>query len=440
MAGLLAARVLSDFYGSVTVVERDVLPEKAIQRRGVPQGKHLHQLLSRGSLVLGELLPGLFDDLVAAGANVIDDPAMVYMRVGEHVLVQHGEFATPQVVHSVSRPLLEAHVRRRVQAIENVTFLEGHDVVEPIVGHADRVTAVRVVSRETRQERVLDADLVVDATGRSARTPAFLKARGYPRPAEQSYSVKLNYASQFLRIPNGLLTEKVVAVAPTIHRSTGAGLFAYEDDTVILTLIGVAGRALPTDLPGLLSAAAELLPPRMTAALRAAEPLGDVSGQHYPECVWHRYDKLDRFPKGLLVIGDAVCSFNPVYGQGMTSAALQANVLRHCLTETDEDLSRRYFRTVAKKLLPVWQANRFNDFCVSPADDWRSAPQRLFNWLTGKVMAAAADDIQVTEAFMRMLQLLDPPSRLLRPSLLRRVVIGNRRNPRTTKVTNSSSP
>lgn len=204
-------------------------------------------------------------------------------------------------------------------------------------------------------------------------------------------------------------------------------MFAYENNTVILTLIGVAGQKLPSDLPGLLSSAAELLPPRITAALRAAEPLGNVSGQHYPESVWHRYDKLHRFPEGLLVICDAVCSFNPVYGQGMTSAAVQANVLRHCLAETDEDLSQRYFRTVAKKLLPMWQTNRLNDFAVSPADDWRSVPQRLLNWQTDKVMAAAADDIRLTEAFMRILQLLDPPSRLLRPSLLRRVINRNRR-------------
>lgn len=302
MGGLLAARVLCDFYGSVTLVERDVLPEAVVQRRGVAQGKHLHQLLSRGSSVLGGLFPDLFDDLVVAGANVIDSPSLVYMRVGEHVLVQQGQFANPEamVVHSVSRPLLEAHVRRRVRAIENVSFLEGHDVVEPIVGHADRVTAVRVVSRETRQERVLDADLVVDATGRSARTPAFLEAHGYRRPGEKSYAVNLSYASQFFRVPHGSITEKIIAVAPTIQRSTGAGVLAYENGTVILTLIGVAGQKLPADLPGVLSSAAEIMPPRVTAALRAAEPLGELCAQHYPTSVWRRYDKLNRFPKDYL--------------------------------------------------------------------------------------------------------------------------------------------
>ena len=174
MAGLLAARVLSDFYGSVTLVERDVLPEQAIQRRGVSQGQHLHALMTRGSRALGALFPGLFDDLVAAGATFIDgaDPAVAYVRVGDHVLARSGEFTKPKdlAISLASRPLLEAHVRRRVRALENVTVLDGHEVIEPIVGRPDRVTAVRVADCETGIEHRLDADLVINATGRSART------------------------------------------------------------------------------------------------------------------------------------------------------------------------------------------------------------------------------------------------------------------------------
>jgi 2-polyprenyl-6-methoxyphenol hydroxylase-like FAD-dependent oxidoreductase len=155
-------------------------------------------------------------------------------------------------------------------------------------------------------------------------------------------------------VPCGLLTEKVVAIGPTVERSAGAGLLAYEDGTVILTLIGLAGHKLPSDLPGVLASAAEFMPPQIIAALRASEPLGEVTAQHYPASVWRRYDKLSRFPKGFLVIGDAVCSFNPVYGQGMTSAALQAAALHDCLSDVDtDDFSRRYFRAAAKKLNPI---------------------------------------------------------------------------------------
>ena len=430
MAGLLAARVLSDFYGSVTIVERDVLPEKVTQRRGVPQGRHLHQLLRPGSTAIEEFFPGVFDELLAAGANVIDDPSLGYVRVGHHVLTQTGPFAKPQelLAYSVSRPLLEARIRQRVRALPNVTFSEGCDVVDPILDRSDRVTAVRVVNRADGQERELATDVIVDATGRSARTPNFLRAHGYEPPAEPRYAVDLTYASQWLRIADGALAETVVAVAPTLKRPTGAGLLIYEDGATVLTLIGVAGRRLPSDLPDLLRSAAELLPDRIVDAVRAAEPVGDVVVQHYPASVWRRYDKVRRLPRGLLVIGDAVCSLNPVYGQGMSSAALQAKSLRRCLAEADgDDVGPRYFRDAAKKLVSLWQANRLNDFALAPTTGWRTTPQRLFNWYTDKLAAAAADDIVLAEAFMRMINLIDPPAKLLTPSMTMRVVTGNLR-------------
>jgi 2-polyprenyl-6-methoxyphenol hydroxylase-like FAD-dependent oxidoreductase len=432
MAGLLAARVLSDFYGTVTLVERDVLPEQAIQRRGVSQGHHLHALMSRGSRALGQLFPGLSDELEAAGAGYLDgsDPSVAYMRVAGHVLAPSGEYTDPKAIATnlASRPLLEAHVRRRVRAIENVRVLDGHEVIEPTMDHPDRVAGVRVASRDTGAERRLDADLVVAATGRSARTPAFLEARGYGRPVEQRYTVNLNYSSQFFRVPEGLLTEKTALVAPTLERLTGAGLLAYENGIVVLTLIGNAGEKLPTDPAGVMATAAELMPPHITTALRAAEPLGPVSAQNYPASVWRRYDKMRRFPKGFLVIGDALCSFNPVYGQGMTSAALQAIALRDCLASgTADDVRRRYFRKTTKKLRPIWQGNRINDFVFYPAQDWRAVPKRLLNWYMDKLMAAAANDIVLTEMFVRTLHLLDPPSRLMHPDMLMRIINGQRR-------------
>jgi 2-polyprenyl-6-methoxyphenol hydroxylase-like FAD-dependent oxidoreductase len=434
LGGLFAARVLSDVYESVTLVERDELPEKALQRRGVSQGKHLHMLLSRGSSALADLFPGLWDELVADGADVVDgtNPVQIYMRVAEQEVAQSGELADPEamIVCSASRPMLEAHVRRRVRAIENVTIVDGHDVVEPILGRTDRVTAVRVAHRGTAEERVIDADLVIDATGRSGRTPAFLEAHGYGRPVEQKYAVNLSYSSQFFQVPAGSLAEKIAVVAPTLQKSTGAGLLAYENGTAILTLIGVAGRRLPTDLPGVMAVAAELMPAHITAALRAAEPLGDVTAQHYPASVWRRYDKLDRFPKGFLVIGDAICSFNPVYGQGMTAAVLQAKALRRCLADEApdaDDLSGQFFRRTAKIVRPIWLSNRLNDYAVEPADAWRAIPKRFLNWYTSRMMAVAANDVAVFEAFLRTLHLIDPPNRLMHPSVVMRVAVGGRR-------------
>ena len=441
MTGLLAARVLADAYGSVTVVERDVLPATAAQRRGVSQGRHLHALHRRGSAVLEELLPGLSDQLVAAGANIIDgtDPSVIRAQVGEHVLCQSGMFADPESLATqvASRPLLEAHVRRRVRDIPNVSFLDNHDVVQPILGQPDRVTAVRVVNRTAGTELLLEADIVVDATGRAARTPAFLAAHGYPAPPEQKYAVGLTYSSQFLQMPPGALAEKLILSAPTVERPTGLGLLAYEHGTVILTLIGIAGHQLPKDLAGMMTLAGTLLPDAIIEALCTAEPIGDPTTQHYPASVWRRYDKIKRFPKGLLVIGDAVCSFNPVYGQGMTSSAIQAKALRDCLIDSpDDNIGELFFSRAAKKLTPIWQANRLNDFAVTPVHGWRSIPQRILNWQRDTVMSAAANDLAITETFLRILGLTAPPSRLLRPAMLIRVIKANRRPKRNMHRSN----
>ncbi len=431
MSGLLAARVLSDFYEQVTLVERDPLPEGPEQRRGVPQARHFHALLSTGSNVLGQLFPGLLDELVSAGANVLaNEPSRVYVRLGRHELGGSDKYADPAslVVYQPSRPFLDSHVRRRVRAIENVRILDSHGVVEPMTDRARRVTGARVVNRYTGEETGLNAELVVDAMGRSAHTPAFLDNLGCERPTEQRYPVHLSYASQFLRVPADIVGDKLgFSVSPLPERPVGVVAVAYEHDTWILTLFGVDGHKLPHDLSGVIECAAQFAPPSLIAALRSAEPLGAMSAQHYPASTWRRYDKMRRFPPGLLVMGDAICSFNPVYMQGMTMAALQAVALHNCLTDRDGDLSRRFFKATAKQIGPVWRGNRFTDFTVSQGDGWRRAPRRAVNWPIDKAQEAAANDPAVAEAVLRVMHFVDPPARLARPSFLMRLVTANRR-------------
>jgi 2-polyprenyl-6-methoxyphenol hydroxylase-like FAD-dependent oxidoreductase len=407
-------------------VERDVLPAHASQRRGVAQGRHLHQLLTRGARIFAELFPGLLDDLEAAGAPILDgsDPSKFYFRTGAHDLNPAGSFTRPDelLFPFASRPLLEVHVRRRVRAIDNVIFRDGHDVVEPVLNGSGRVESVRIVDRSSGAAHTLSADLVVDATGRSARTAALLETWGYPRPPEHKYTLDLCYSSQFLRVPDGLFTTKLAVSAQPLQRLGGAAVLAYEHDTAVLTVMGLAGYQAPTDLPGLLDDAAQVLPTEMITALRTAEPLGAVATQRYPASVWRRYDKLDRFPDGLLVIGDAVCSFNPIWGQGMTSAALQAVALRDSLSCGESDWQRRYFASAARKLRSIWWGNRALDFVLTPAEDWRATPKRLVNAVVDKVWAAAANDIALTETFLRTIELLDTQAVWLKPAQIKRIL------------------
>ena len=205
MAGLLAARVLADFYERVTVVERDVLPDDPGQRRGVPQARHAHILLARGSQILDELFPGLLDELVAAGAPVGDDGDLskLYFSPG-HLFTRSGRAKDPcsLAVYVPSRPLLDFHVRRRLRAIPNVALLDGHDVVDiTSTPGRDRVTGARVVNRDGGAEKELTADLVIDAMGRGAHTPNLLESLGYGRPVEEHIVMRTCYVSQRLRTP-----------------------------------------------------------------------------------------------------------------------------------------------------------------------------------------------------------------------------------------------
>jgi hypothetical protein len=194
------------------------LTDAADHRRGVPQGRHFHALWSRGAQELERLFPGIYAELVAAGAAVCDDGDLSRMsiRVSGHELHRSGKFSDPAavVMHLLSRPLLESQVRRRVSAVDNVEILGGHDFVEPIAPNEHRVTGARVVNRDTGAERELDADLVVDAVGRSARTPAFLDSLGYGRPVAERSVASANYASLLMRIPAGIVNEKMTFVVP----------------------------------------------------------------------------------------------------------------------------------------------------------------------------------------------------------------------------------
>jgi 2-polyprenyl-6-methoxyphenol hydroxylase-like FAD-dependent oxidoreductase len=437
LSGLLASRVLADFYDSVTVVERDVLPMCPANRRGVPQGAHAHVLLARCSQILDELFPGFLDDLVADGVPVWGngDLSKLDLSFGGHRLVRTGTVREPMVIYYPNRPFLEGRVRQRMQAVSNITILDGH-AVETLTSTADgeRVTGVRVVDRYGGAKAALTASLVVDATGRGSRTPAFLEDLGYDRPHEDELIVHLAYASQPLRIPPGILTERNVGVFPAPGRPTGFTLVGHENDTWVLTVGAVNSRSgyqAPRGFAEMLSVVEEFGCADAAAAVRAGTPLDEVSYYHVPSNRWRRYDKLRRIPQGLLVIGDAVCSFNPLYAQGMTVAALEAIVLRDCLRHGRRDLPRRFFRASAKKIGVAWQTAVGSDLAMPEIVGPRSVSTRIANAFLNRVLTAAETDPVVAERFLRVTGMIDGPARLLSPALILRLAKVNRRPPLT---------
>lgn len=441
ISGLLAARVLADFYRTVTLVERDVLPTETAQRRGVPQGRHVHALWPRGSQILDELFPGILTELLDDGCIVWGDGDLSKydLSFGGHRFIRSGsirDFQQCDAGYYASRPFLENHVRQRVRAIENITLMDGYDMVE-LTSSADRsrVTGASLTSRNGDGQRTLTADLVVDAMGRGSRTPTFLAGLGYGRPTEDEVVIRLTYSSQLLRIPPGMHKELLVLVGPIPGRPTAMALFAYEDNTWMLTAVGLMGQEPPADLAGMLGFIEDFTPPEVLSALRCAEPVGEVSRYRTPSSRWRRYDKMRRFPAGLLVFGDATCSFNPVYGQGMTVAALEAMALNRCLRQGVARLPERFFSAAAKPIGVAWQLAMGSDLSLPEVEGPRPLSVRLINRYIDRVQAAAETDTVVAGHFLKVAGFSEPPASLMHPAMMMRVAATNWRQKRRPDVT-----
>jgi 2-polyprenyl-6-methoxyphenol hydroxylase-like FAD-dependent oxidoreductase len=425
-AGLLAAAALAEHFSTVTVVERDLLPDKPIARRGVPQGRHLHSLLARGPQVIEDLLPGFLDDLAVAGAVVLDDVDLhrIYTRSGRYTVNRTGRLADPAalVMYLASRPFLEFQLRQRNAALGNVSFLDGRDVGEFVTSATDRITGVTVIDRAGGACETLEADLVIDATGRATRTPALLARLGYDQPPQRTFTTNGVYHSQQIAIPEqDNFPERLVLVLPTGHGRRG-GLVACEGNTWTFTISGrytELGRP-PTNFTEMLALADDFMPAHIMPALRHAQPLTEVSTHRYPGGLWRRYDQMASHPSGLLVLGDALCCLDPINGQGMTMAALQAQVLRSQLRHPGPADPTAFYAACAAVIAPVWATNQ----PAGTAARRRGSPlrQRTLRWTRRKIVEAAEHDIVVTERLTRVANLIDAPRRVLEPPILARVI------------------
>src|ERR1700757_3687904 len=405
IAGLCAGRVLSDFYDQVTLFDRDTLPDHRANRAAVPQGRHVHILMSRGAQEFGALFPGLLDDMVAAGVPILEDqPGSIHFGAAGHVLGIPTELEETFTTYVPGRPQLEWQIRRRAAWLPNVQIRQRSVNAPRFDGR--RVTGVVLDPLDGAAAEFVPADLVVDATGRGTRLPVWLQEWGFERPAEDTVDVGIGYATHQLRIPEGLLEEKVVVAAASRQQPLGIGMLCYEDGTWGMTTFGV-GRVEPPRTFEQMCVVADVVLPAHAAAIRRAEPIGEVAFHKYPTSRWRRYDKLTRFPAGIVPFGDAVVTFNPTYGQGMTMTSLQAGHLQRALESPDDDVARQLARATAKTTYPVWTMNAIGDMTFhkagGPMPRWYRPVGNLFEQFLG----AAEGEPVLAEWFLRRFSLLD---------------------------------
>ena len=423
MAGLTAAQAISGHFGKVTIIERDVLPAEAAPRSGTPQAQHAHALLAGGLKALQTLFPGFENDLAEAGA--------VKIRTGKDLRWERPGFDPFPIrdlgidVFCMSRPLLEVVTRRRVQQSPNVNICERARVTRLVASRdAMRVEAVRYDS-EDGPAVTLEADLVVEASGRCGLTLKLLEELSLPKPEETEIGMDQAYASTIVERPidhnADWLGNIILPSAPASSR--GAFLFPIEKQRWLLSVGGNHGDAPPGDRAGFMDFVRSLRTPTIYDAVRDARPVTDIVRYQLPCSIRRHFERLESFPAGLLAIGDALCRFNPVFGQGMSVAAQEAVILDRLLAEDVpmERLARDFFAAIQDTIATPWGV-AVNDFVypatrgVRPAD----LAQRLQYGMA--LTKLAADDPEVHRLTAEVSQLLKPQAALREPALAARVM------------------
>jgi 2-polyprenyl-6-methoxyphenol hydroxylase-like FAD-dependent oxidoreductase len=427
VGGLCAARAISDHFEQVVVLERDVLPQEATPRPGAPQGRHTHVLLGGGLRALCELFPGFDQNLAEAGA--------VRLRAGLDILVETpGYDPFPQrdfdlITYSASRPLIELTIRKRLEHYRNILLLEGCRA-EAALATPDGA-AIAALTYETRDKKseTLAPNFVIDASGRGAISLDLLRATGRPLPEETAIGIDMQYATAIFAIPDDAPANfKGVIHLPSAPQSGRAAmLFPIEGNRWIVGLTGRHGDQPPLDYEGFIAFAGSLRTPTIFDAIKHARLLEPIVGYGFPGSIKRHFERLTNFPLGLLPFGDAVCRFNPVYGQGMSVAAQEATMLRDLLegTSTKADqgaqLSASYFAGIPALLEVPWSVAALD--LVYPQTTGPRPPdfERTLKFREA-LMRLASCDADVHRLFFEVNQLVKPAGAYRDPALQQRIM------------------
>jgi 2-polyprenyl-6-methoxyphenol hydroxylase-like FAD-dependent oxidoreductase len=430
IAGLLAARALSDSFDEVVLIERAILPDDPAPRLNVPQGRHGHGLLAGGLDALERLLPGLVAELGAMGCQSGDNLRDVSWVFGGKRLAV-GDSGVPGL--AVARPLLEHAIRSRVLGLRGVRIRTGGRAIGLVVSNG-RIAGVRIAAPDGTETSV-SADLVVDAMGRTSTLPEFLAEAGYDVPPIDEVALQTNYVSRIYRRTKAHASFGVgvlVVASPEVPR--GGTAFAIEEGKWLVSQYGFGSIQPPRDASGYRDFARSLAGPELARLLDTSEPLDEPASMKFRSSVRYRYEKLRRFPDGLFVCGDAIASFNPTFGQGITVAALQAEQLgRMGAAVRAPGANRRFLREASAIVDIAWNTAAGRSFTFDGVQGRPTLKMRLSNAYLPLVVARAHSDVTVAAALMRAVHFLAPPTSLFAPAILAKILF-RRRSERRVKL------
>ena len=422
MGGLAAAKAVAPFFEHVTVLDRDALPEAAAPRIGTPQARHVHALLSSGERALEELFPGIGSDFRKAGAVILRDQDVVLERPGYNPFPRR-DFGFETI--SLSRPVIERVCRRRLEGELNVDIRSRARVVG-LVSSADR-RVVAAVRYEDEKEAVheLAADLVVDASGRAIPTLSFLESIGSPNPEQTEIGVDVGYASAIFEPSDasrdwmGLLH---FGMPPGEGR--GALILPIENGRWLVSIGRRPSGEMPSDIESLIAYTRTLRTPTAWEALRKAKPVTDVARYGFPASVRRHFHKLD-LPRGLVPVADSICRFNPLFGQGMSVAAMEAVMLgkllaaRRSSRDPFDGLGTDFLAAIQETLEAPWSV-AISDFAYAHTTGERppDLAQRL--QYSQALLNLAAQDADVHKLMVEVSQLIKPQSALREPAIAER--------------------
>ena len=421
MAGLLAAAAAAEFFETVAIYERDTLKNDKDVRRGIPQGAHIHTLLGYGAESIERLLPGFQERLYGAGAAKIRRNLDIWFHDFRGPTVRSDAGITTP---AMTRPLLEQITRELVLERPNITLHQGVECEIQI-----QEGLVQVVPHTDTSSAIIEADLVVDATGRNSHLPSILAEAGLGDVAVQELRVSMTYTSGLYRPPEEWLSPPFACLMLPVAPGQRAGyISAVEGGLWIASAFARGQDVCPRDDQGFLNWMAGLAHPVIFERLSQAEPVNAKKIYRLPSNRWRHYEKLESLPRNLIPIGESFVSLNPMYGQGMTLAAHQALALRSSCSQNEGKLfdlgriNRNYFKACAGVNQIGWTVAETRDLTFDTTEGERPTGIEDRWALQAGLSRLAEFDVEVQRLLVRVTHFLEPPSALQNPELLKRAL------------------